>query len=316
MAKPRDYDETKRKPLSVTRNGIKRLLTSEVTPPQSLLVLPDELIAEILLRVPARNLVRLRSVCRSWRTLISSSQFANEHNPCTGLASPSLEIQGFNPVCGFGYDHVNDKIYTFSPKPSWRTIQDLPGNSIVGHRRGVFVPGTATLNWIRSHDTTLDCFVLSLDLVKESFSEFSLPHKDLDNETILQELCVLRNCLAVCFKHRENGWSVWVMQEYGVTQSWTKFAVIPYHPRLSGDYLRPLCVWGNDVLVVVASSSKMVLYNLDDRSFEFPVIDSSILNPTFDMVVESSFHIYHESLVLPSDRVLRSSSSEMRLIKP
>ncbi|MED6170306.1 hypothetical protein PIB30_029690 [Stylosanthes scabra] len=180
-------------------------------------------------------------------------------NPCTGLASPSLKIWGFNPVCGFGYDHVNDKyklckihyhiqeqklnrhtvhykytnttrIYTFCPKPSWRTIQDLPGNSIMGHHRGVFVPGTGTLNW-----------------------------------------------------------------EYGATQSWTKFAVIPCHPRLSGDYLRPLCAWGNDVLVVVASSSKMVLYNLDDGSFEFPVIDSSILKPTFDMVVESSFHIYHEA---------------------
>ncbi|MED6196797.1 hypothetical protein PIB30_050667 [Stylosanthes scabra] len=422
MGKPRDYDKCNRKPSRLTRNGIKRLLISAVTPSQPLAVLPEELIAEILLRLPARNLVRLRSVCRSWRTLISSSQFANEHvrrliaadpslsdprvaynhpcwvfgrykrfgdfsvrsllenptepaevrrfegrlsnyiigscngllcllesfgmksrvmlwNPCTGLASPSLEIQGFLSVYGFGYDHVNDKyklckieyqgqkqkpkphrytirIYTFCPNPSWRTIQvqDIPGNSISGKRRGVFVPDTATLNSIRSHETTLDCFVLSLDLVKESFSEFSLPYKGPDNETIVQELCVLRNCLAVCFKHQETSWSVWLMKEYGVTQSWTKLAVIPCHPR--GDYFKPLCVWGNDVLVAVASSSKMVLYNLNDGSFEFPVIDNSILEPTLDCFLEPSFHIYHESLVSPSHRVLRSSSSQMLLIKP
>ncbi|MED6137332.1 hypothetical protein PIB30_064023 [Stylosanthes scabra] len=430
MLKPRDYDESNRKPLTVTRNGIKRLLTSAVTPPQPLPVLPDELIAEILLRVPARNLLRLRSVCRSWKTLISSSQLSNKHvqrliavdpslsdprvaynhpswiymnkkfgdfsvrslvenpteptevlrfegrlchhiigscngllcllegffmnsrailwNPCTGVASsPSLEIPDSSSVCGFGYDHVNDKyklckiqyrrqkmkpkpyrytikIFTFCPNPSWRTIQvqdveDISSNkSIVGYRRGVFVPGTATLNWIRCwHDTTLDCFVHSLDLVKESFSEFSLPHKDPDNETILQELCVLRNCLAVCFEHRETGWSVWLMQEYGVTQSWTRFAVIPCHPLLSGDHLRPLCVWGTDVLVLVTSSSKIVLYNLDDGKFEFPLIDSSILEPTLDILAESSFHFHHESLVSPLyRRVLRSSSSQMRLIKP
>ncbi|MED6118872.1 hypothetical protein PIB30_006661 [Stylosanthes scabra] len=429
MEKPSDYDEMNRKPLRVTRNGIKRLLTSAVTPPQPLPVLPDELIAEILLRVPARNLLRLRSVCRSWRTLISSSQFAKEHvrrliaadpslsdprvaynhpswiyinkkfgdfsvrsllenpteptevlrfegrlshsivgscngllcllegycmksrailwNPCTGLASsPSLEIPDSKSVCGFGYDHVNDKyklckiqyqrqkqkpkpyrytikIFTFCPKPSWRTIlvqdiQDILSNkTIVGSRRGVFVPGTGTLNWIRSHDTTPDCFIHSLDLVKESFSEFSLPHKDLDHETILQELCVLRNCLTVCFKHQETGWSVWLMKEYGVAQSWTKFAVIPCHPQLSGDHLRPLCVWRNDVLVAVTSSSKIVLYNLDDGNFEFPVIDSSILEPTLDILAESPFHFYHESLVSPLyRRVLRSSSSLMRLIKP
>ncbi|RYR28722.1 hypothetical protein Ahy_B01g052883 [Arachis hypogaea] len=34
---------------------------------------------EILLRLPTRLILRLRSVCSSWRTLISSSQFANDH---------------------------------------------------------------------------------------------------------------------------------------------------------------------------------------------------------------------------------------------
>ncbi|RYR18296.1 hypothetical protein Ahy_B03g062904 [Arachis hypogaea] len=41
--------------------------------------LPGNLVLEILWRVPATGLVHLKRVCRSWRTLISSPEFAREH---------------------------------------------------------------------------------------------------------------------------------------------------------------------------------------------------------------------------------------------
>ncbi|QHO21261.1 hypothetical protein HN51_063663 [Arachis hypogaea] len=41
----------------------------------SLAVLPGELIQEILWRIPAKDVVELRCVCKSWKTLISSPQF-------------------------------------------------------------------------------------------------------------------------------------------------------------------------------------------------------------------------------------------------
>ncbi|MED6170301.1 hypothetical protein PIB30_029685 [Stylosanthes scabra] len=409
--KPQDYDERNRKPLRVTRSSAKRLLSSVVTPSQPLPVLPDELIREILLRLPARSLLGLRSVCRSWRTLISSSKFANDHvqrsisadsclsysrvvyrnrgynckrfvdfpiqtllknpselmkavlfdgggnyriigscngllcllevegantrknramlwNPCTGIASRSLEIGGFISLCGFGYDHVNDKyklvgmvkqkpeqkhprsatiIYTFCPNPLRRTIQVYPPGSRYVGDEGVFVPGTGNLNWIRLHGT-MNCLVVSFDLVKETFSEFSLPC----NETIVSpRLCVLRNCLAFSFKHQNTHWAVWLMKEYGVPQSWTKLAMIRLDPLLDGKRLRPLYKWRNYVLVA-ASSSKIVLYNLDDGSFEFPLLDPTPLSNSTGLC----FHIYHESLVPPTYRGLRSSSSLMQLIKP
>ncbi|XP_020969415.1 F-box/kelch-repeat protein At3g23880-like isoform X3 [Arachis ipaensis] len=208
---------------AVPRKG--KVVTTKPPP-----ILSDELIEEILLRIPARSLVRLRnSVCRSWRTLISSSQFAKDHlrrsmavdpalthpriayysetyvyptigvfsvrsvmenppheptkvvpydyegsfrliigscngllclrdeegqdgfiishramlwNPCTGFTSQPLEIGGLLSICGFGYDHVNDKyklfalvkkksgesvsrMFTFGPNSTWRTIQDF-----------------------------------------------------------------------------------------------------------------------------------------------------------------------------------------------
>ncbi|MED6158295.1 hypothetical protein PIB30_031462, partial [Stylosanthes scabra] len=190
-------DAVARKGKVVTTTGgspqLLRCTTTKPPPP----ILLDELIGEILLRIPATSLLRLRnSVCTSWRILISSSQFANDHlrhlmaldvdralthtsiaycdsvfsyptigvfslrsvlenppqeptqvvtyegrccrliigscngllclhdkqrdgyramlwNPCTGLTSPPLEIGGAFTVCGFGYDHVNDKYKLF-----------------------------------------------------------------------------------------------------------------------------------------------------------------------------------------------------------
>ncbi|MED6127412.1 hypothetical protein PIB30_087879, partial [Stylosanthes scabra] len=194
-------DAVARKGKVVTTTGgspqLLRCTTTKPPPP----ILLDELIGEILLRIPATSLVRLRnSICTSWRTLISSSQFASDHlrhlmaldvdralthtrvayygiaesyptigvfslrsvfenppyeptqvvtyegrryrliigscngllclhdeegdgddmrhramlwNPCTGLTSPPLEIGGAFTVCGFGYDHVNDKYKLF-----------------------------------------------------------------------------------------------------------------------------------------------------------------------------------------------------------
>ncbi|XP_057736169.1 F-box/kelch-repeat protein At3g23880-like [Arachis stenosperma] len=408
MEQPHDYYERKRMPLTVTINTPKRPLSSTVTQSQPQPFLSDELIREILLRLPPRSLLRLRRVCNSWKTLISSSQFAKDHlqhstaadpslsrprvayhhychhgfgdfslrslfenpskptevvlfverrnymvigscngllcllyyvaginnyvrlwNPCTGLLTTPSVVRGeFFSVRGFGYDHVNDKyklavivnhmedhttrIYTFCRNPSNRAIQGIPFSSIKGDRKGVFVPGTATLNWVYQHDT-LEYLVLSLDLVKETFSEFSLPLSDPDDETfIFPHLCVLRNCLAYCFNHEKTHWFVWVMKEYGVPKSWTKLAIIPclpclpdypFLPRLSHYHLRPLYIWGNNILVAVVSTSEIVLYNLDNGSFEFPKPTPSVGLWVF---------IYHESLVSPD---LPSSSSQIQLIK-
>ncbi|RYR28724.1 hypothetical protein Ahy_B01g052885 [Arachis hypogaea] len=76
-------DERIRKHLGATKNSPKRLLPSIPLP-----ILPDELIREILLRLPARSLLQLRSVCGSWRTLILISQFANNHVRCSTAIDP------------------------------------------------------------------------------------------------------------------------------------------------------------------------------------------------------------------------------------
>ena len=45
--------------------------------------LPEELILQILLRLPVRSLLQFRCVCKSWKTLISDPQFAKSHLQCS-----------------------------------------------------------------------------------------------------------------------------------------------------------------------------------------------------------------------------------------
>ncbi|QHN80206.1 hypothetical protein HN51_057311 [Arachis hypogaea] len=425
-----DDDSVARKDKAVTTTEEwPELLCCTTTKPPPILL--DELIAEILLRIPARSLVRLRnSVCSSFRTLISSSQFAKDHlrrsmavdpalthpriayysyrlsypaigvfsirsvfenrpheptkvvayegrrhlrmigscngllclhdeeramlwNPCTGFTSQPLEIGGIFFVCGFGYDHVNDKyklflnflveekksggpvtrIFTFGPKCTWRTIQDFPHRlcdpgkkAILSNLVGLFVSGTGTLNWLLCSSRTSFVAVLSLDLVKETYSQISLPSRDSDDALrVFPQLATLRGCLAVCYETKKTHWTLWIMMEYGVPESWTKLAIIPHHPLLLNPplncALEPMYMLKNNVLLVISPNGKFVLCNLNDGSIDFPNIDSSDdgmtkLPPLSRGAGGRDFHIYHESLVSPSHFGLPTCSSQMRLFKP
>ena len=61
--------------------------------------LPNELIAEILVRPPVRSLLQLKRVRKSWETLISSPQFAKDHLQCSfadstpRLAYSNIQLQ-------------------------------------------------------------------------------------------------------------------------------------------------------------------------------------------------------------------------------
>ncbi|KEH32798.1 putative F-box domain-containing protein [Medicago truncatula] len=61
--------------VSSTKEGINKTLTSQSSIP----TLPFKLVEEILLRLPVKQLFRLKRVCKSWNSLISNHNFAKKH---------------------------------------------------------------------------------------------------------------------------------------------------------------------------------------------------------------------------------------------
>ena len=51
--------------------------------------LPDDVVGEVLLRLPSKSLARFCSVCRSWKHLISSPAFVESHQALAAAKRPT-----------------------------------------------------------------------------------------------------------------------------------------------------------------------------------------------------------------------------------
>lgn len=134
---------------------------------------------------------------------------------------------------------------------SWRMIEYFPSSPSCD--AGQLVSGT--LNWF-SVDSRI---IISFDLVKECCQELCLPDYGGGGvNATLEVLRVLRDCLCI-FCNALTFADVWVMNEYGNRESWTKLF------RVS-DGFNPVCtsvlyyVYEDDE-VVVTSKTGAIVYN-------------------------------------------------------
>ncbi|KEH43627.1 putative F-box domain, galactose oxidase/kelch, beta-propeller, F-box associated interaction [Medicago truncatula] len=90
--------------------------------------LPKELIIEILLRLPVKSLLQFKCICKSWKTLISDPQFANNHF-LTSTAYPQL-LSAALGVCRNPYE-----ILSYPVKPLLENLSTpiTPLNFSTGH---------------------------------------------------------------------------------------------------------------------------------------------------------------------------------------
>ncbi|XP_004496819.1 F-box/kelch-repeat protein At3g23880-like [Cicer arietinum] len=108
---------------------------SETTTKNPSPVLPDELIGEILVRVPVRSLIQFKCVCKSWKTLISDPQFAKRHH----LNSNSYP-QLFCPLFGEGdLDIVSYNVESLLENNSTNSNPITPYNTFATNHNYVIV---------------------------------------------------------------------------------------------------------------------------------------------------------------------------------
>jgi len=204
----------------------------------------------------------------------------------------------------FGYDHFihNYKViidtsrnevfvYTLGTD-HWTTIEDIPDDySICGS--GIFVSGA--VNWYAEDESDSLYFILSLDLENESYQELYLP--DFENESYLyRKLGVLRDCLCV-FETSEMFLNVWIMNEYGNEESWTKLFHVPkVHDHQGLKAYKPLYIFEDEKLLVE-------FFDVESCDRKFVVYDSK--TATFNILefqnnyAQMNPKVYIESLISP-----------------
>ncbi|KAL3506324.1 hypothetical protein ACH5RR_031706 [Cinchona calisaya] len=244
--------------------------------------------------------------------------------------SKKLPHPGFNPkffsctLFGFGYDKLNDdykvvgikntefgnnEFELYSRKTnSWKRIEDYKYNGLP-RQQFDFLDGK--LHFILDIFFASESKIVSFDLAKETFGEMAYP----DPFYLVRSLGVLGGCLAILgTQYAINGVDVWIMMDYGVKESWTKVAFVPFSdkPRQIIYYCTPVFMSKNGE-ILLKSGWDLVLYNSKSSSVirysELPIKDNyNIMEVATKTVIAREFSNNHAAgLELVNDATATSN---------
>nr|XP_027122032.1 putative F-box protein At1g47790 [Coffea arabica] len=222
---------------------------------------PQELIIDVLLRLPAKSVGKFRCISKSWRSLLSDPVFIKAHldlhlhHPQKFILSSSpptkkstLSTLSFNPTGSFDNDGVSKKLRLLENK--------LIGATIVGSCNGLVLVSKFKR---RSPDTKYYLMnPTTMELV-------GIPANPLApwarRGGIALVVAFTGYSTEVSMMNRGFYMDVWMMMEYGVQESWTK-----YRPNTHPDTCLslPVCLLGDDDLVLHVHQSlhKLVVDSL------------------------------------------------------
>lgn len=246
--------------------------------------------------------ISLVGSCNGLVCIVVDSEQIYIWNPSTRKSnklndSGFIRRQHWYTIYGFGYDEINDdynivailralnhakietKVYSLKSE-KWRRIEEFP-SFFPFYGWGKYVDGK--LHW-PGYSGKQDRAVVSFDLAQAKYGELRLP---INGEgASVPALGVLGRRLSVTYGYqRSNTVDLWVMEEYGVMECWTKILTFP---SFGINRPVPLCISRNDE-VSIQFGSTFRLYSLQD---------DSIGNPkTINMDGCCDATIYVESLV-------------------
>ncbi|KAL8051851.1 hypothetical protein ABFX02_06G175500 [Erythranthe guttata] len=210
-------------------------------------------------------------------------------------------------IYGFGFDESSDdykvfcgfsnrgrggtiaKIYSLRTD-SWKRIEFLEEDNLGLDATGKFVSGK--LHWGRRNNgpdySNWDVF--SFDLGTGVCGNVAQPLSYVETG-FSPSLSVLDGCLCVLYNSPRTSVDVWIMKEYGVSESWVRIVTVPYmHLPLSNPSIHTpsLCV-GPKGEILFKLGSDFLIYSPNDNRFRCPKMRS------FGAFLEAG--VYCESLV-------------------
>ncbi|XP_026420688.1 F-box/kelch-repeat protein At3g06240-like [Papaver somniferum] len=155
--------------------------------------------------------------------------------------SPTKYMRYGVDLCGFGYDCKIDDYKLCSTN-------------------GVLVNGA--LNWLcmkRGKDTEL---IISFDISDEKFKEMQPPKEVSENKELLTTVGTLEGLLCVLVEVVNVQFRVWVMQDYGVQESWTKRFVVTHEKFMKyPSNVFHLCSLDKGKIILFSDGDTLVLYD-------------------------------------------------------
>lgn len=358
---------------------------------QQMPYLPNEVIFEILLRLPIKSIIKFKSVSKSWLSLLSSPRFVNTHlifsrnnhknipqklllltpnqnlsnkkstlfhslsetavcvdldyplkspscvtrviGSCDGLICLSVENsvilwnpstrkwkkipkepifmnQDYHCTYGFGYDKINDdyklvlaysskiknigynefKVYSLKTD-SWKRITGAVDGYVYSNP-GVLINGV--VHWdSRSHcDFNGDnSKIVYFNLVSEKQGKLDLPSHDENEDVHWDLMCSSESLFGFCHCESRGAVDIWIMKEYGVKESWSKVASVPYYV-IPGIFELPLFM-NEDGEVLLIDGEHLVLFHTRNNIYK----DLQIQIPHTPRRIHMT--TYNESLVSP-----------------
>ncbi|KAH7836174.1 hypothetical protein Vadar_033389 [Vaccinium darrowii] len=167
------------------------------------------------------------------------------------------------------FSHREVEVYSLR-NGCWRTIGGAFPWILLNQLPAAFVNGN--LHWVvSSPEREVDEVVLSFSLGQEVFREIEMPDYYFPGSLTCKSLCVLRDCLSVleyCPLFEEDTYEncyLWVMKEYGVSDSWSK----QYNIVLEGRVQRLVGITRFDEIVYENQEDKVVLYNFESHQTKY-----------------------------------------------